>query len=202
MPGNGGGRVDDLDSRTGHTLDDLAQERVVGASQHDPVCSRRHKRQDAFPDCLLGLRSVQNAVLDQLHEPLADVFGYLCPISEHLLDVEVSGCFESAGGRKHSDHSGLRAQGCRLDCRFHTDELDGKLLAQDRDRRCGGRVAGHDNDLRSFRNKQPGDFPRPVPDELHALLPVGTVGVVRVVDVLLLRENPENLPKDGQPAGT
>ena len=139
--------------------------------------------------CRLGLRAVELAALDELHEALADVLLNAHVVLELPLGIQILGRLEGAGRGEHADHAAARAEGGRLHGRLHPDEGDVKLRAQGRDGGAGGRVAGHDDHVRAPVQQQARDDARTLLDVLRALLPVRAVGVVGVVDITFGRED-------------
>lgn len=108
-------------------------------------------------------------------------------VSEAVARVEILGGPEGAGGGEHAHDAAARLQGGRLDRRLHPYERDVILLTESGDGRGRGGVAGDDHRAAALACQEIRYEARSVDDILAAFLAVGTVGVVGIIDISLLR---------------
>lgn len=201
LAGDGGCGIDDLHGGTGDPADDAGQEGIVGAAQDDAVGAGIQQRLQAPPDDGFGLRPVQDAVLDEFDETLADVFHNGDVVLEAAFRVQVFRSLEGAGRSQDADHAGARAERRGFHSRFHADERDGISRAQGGDGGRRGRVAGNDDGLCALLQQGLRDPAAPLLDVGRVLLSVRAVGVVREIDESLVRKQFPDLAVDGESAG-
>ena len=201
LAGDGGGRVDDLDPGAGDGLDDRPQERIVRATEDDAVRACVQQGLQRGFHGRIGLRAVQGAVFHELHEAFAHVFDDMDIVLEAAFRLQVLGAFERPGRGEDADHAGFRAQGGGLHGRFHPHEGYVRIFfAEGGDGGRRGGVAGDDDDVGPLAQQEVRDGAGAVPDEVGRLVPVRAVGVVRIIDIALVREQFHDLPVHRQAA--
>ena len=201
LAGDGGGRIDDLDPGAGDCLDDRTQERIVGAAQDDAVRTGvQQGLQRGLHGCI-GLRTVQDPFFHEFHEAFAYMLDDTHVIFKKAFCIQVLRSLERTSCSEHADHAGFRAQGGGFDSRLHPDERNvGILRAQGGDGGCRGGVAGDDDNVGAPFQQGVRDRSGAPLDEFGRFIPVRAMGVVREIDIALIREQFHDLPVHRQAA--
>ncbi len=201
----GRGGVNDFDRSFGGEFlcdfpDRVDKERVVGAAEDNTVRAFVEKGFQACPDDVFCFFTACIHTFHQLYESLPDVLGYLDSLGVFPSGYQILVSLESACCGEDSDDSGLCAQGCRLDCGLHSDELYRVFLAEGCDCRGCRCVAGDDDDVRSSADEEICDGAGPVDYVFLGFFSVRAMGIVRIIDVPLFRKYLAYFLENGQAA--
>ncbi len=199
MPGNRRGRIDDRHPVAGDLVQQRADERVVGATQHERIDALGQHRPHHALQKRARLGRIQRPGLDQLHQPGASIFedGDAAGKAGHQIGIAVA--IERARRRQHPDFAAARGLRRRLDGRLHAHEGHvGEGLPQVVEGGGGGRVAGDDDEFCAAAQQEAGDGRRVGAHLGRRPWAIGDVGLVGEIDQVLARQQDAQMDEDGE----
>jgi hypothetical protein len=197
---NGSGRVNEADTGPGNISNDVADEWIVRASQHDRVGAPIEHRSKILLDertrrC--GREGAALDLLDQARTRLRQHF-HVAGVRAHELRELLPG--QRLRRRQDAHDFRTRLRGSGLDCGLDRDDRLDVASAQRIDGDPGRRVAGDNNGLHMLSTQELHDRDRATADVVLRTITVRRVARVSHVNQIFGGKFASNLAQDGEAA--